>query len=69
MIALKIGQRFLSTQGTTEPLAPPMIGQVISHYRIIGEIGRGAMGVVYLAEHTVLGRRVAIKTAGLGVVQ
>ena len=40
-----------------------MIGQVISHYRIIGEIGRGAMGVVYLAEHTVLGRRVAIKTA------
>ena len=40
-----------------------MIGQVISHYRIIGEIGRGAMGVVYLAEHTILGRRVAIKTA------
>ncbi len=40
-----------------------MIGQVISHYRIVGEIGRGAMGVVYLAEHTVLGRRVAIKTA------
>lgn len=40
-----------------------MIGQVISHYRIIGEIGRGAMGVVYLAEHTILGRRVAIKFA------
>ncbi|HET8783366.1 MAG TPA: serine/threonine-protein kinase, partial [Pyrinomonadaceae bacterium] len=40
-----------------------MIGQVISHYRIVGEIGRGAMGVVYLAEHTVLGRRVAIKTS------
>ncbi len=40
-----------------------MIGQVISHYRIVSEIGRGAMGVVYLAEHTVLGRRVAIKTA------
>ncbi|HET9711684.1 MAG TPA: protein kinase, partial [Pyrinomonadaceae bacterium] len=40
-----------------------MIGQVISHYRIVDEIGRGAMGVVYLAEHTVLGRRVAIKTA------
>jgi serine/threonine-protein kinase len=40
-----------------------MIGQVISHYRIVGEIGRGAMGVVYLAEHIVLGRRVAIKTA------
>jgi eukaryotic-like serine/threonine-protein kinase len=40
-----------------------MLGQVISHYRIVGEIGRGAMGVVYLAEHTVLGRRVAIKTS------
>jgi len=40
-----------------------MIGEVISHYRIVDEIGRGAMGVVYLAEHTVLGRRVAIKTA------
>jgi eukaryotic-like serine/threonine-protein kinase len=40
-----------------------MIGKVISHYRIVGEIGRGAMGVVYLAEHTVLGRRVAIKFA------
>ena len=40
-----------------------MIGKVISHYRIVGEIGRGAMGVVYLAEHIVLGRRVAIKTA------
>ncbi|HEX7330870.1 MAG TPA: protein kinase [Pyrinomonadaceae bacterium] len=40
-----------------------MIGQVISNYRIVGEIGRGAMGVVYLAEHTVLGRKVAIKIA------
>jgi serine/threonine protein kinase/Tol biopolymer transport system component len=39
-----------------------MIGQVISQYRIVSEIGRGAMGVVYLAEHIVLGRRVAIKT-------
>src|SRR5215510_14613337 len=39
-----------------------MIGQTISQYRVIRELGRGAMGVVYLAEHTVLGRRVAIKT-------
>jgi serine/threonine protein kinase len=53
----------LSTQVQPGVLRTRMIGQVISHYRIIGEIGRGAMGVVYLAEHTVLGRRVAIKTA------
>jgi len=46
-----------------EPLrtVDPLVGATVGSFRVIRPLGRGGMGTVYLAEHPVIGSRVAIK--------
>src|SRR5438105_8140142 len=39
-----------------------LVGRSVGNYRVVAKIGEGGMGSVYLGEHPMIGKRVAIKT-------
>jgi len=51
----------VSQEGTQGFQSEPMIGRVISRYKVLRELGRGGMGEIFLAEDTSLDRKVALK--------
>ncbi len=46
-----------------------LVGQTIGNYRVTRQLGEGGMGVVYEAEHPVIGRKVAIKLLHLALAR
>jgi len=48
-------------EGQVPRVADPLIGSAVGSFRVVRLLGRGGMGTVYLAEHPVIGSRVAIK--------
>jgi len=53
----------LSARDASSPIivGANLVGQTIGSYRVMRELGEGGMGCVYLAEHTLIGRKAAVK--------
>jgi serine/threonine-protein kinase len=48
-------------RGEVPRMVDPLVGATVGSFRVVRPLGRGGMGTVYLAEHPVIGSRVAIK--------
>ena len=68
-----LDQRFCPQDGTTlrlQDAGSDLVGTIVAdRYHVIGKLGEGGMGQVYLAEHVKMGRKSALKVMNPGMVK